>query len=669
MATTELQVSNVFPVGTVVGAYQVWDPPPQGSIPSGTPVSATVLADGSVTFRGLDDGLPYVAAALVDGKPRAIHFESGGRVWDSSETALDSEVRAAISAAKAQFAVNVLDYVRPDSTADQSAALNRWLGAAAGGVAYLAEGTFYGAGLAASAGTTIVGPGALKYPANGTDPYLLACGANVTLDGIEVDGNKAAFAAANPTADPDAANYPAALVIFGNSNTATDTPGATVRDCYIHDSFRLGLVFQNCSNLAALNNRVSGNNRDGITWYFNCPGFRVEGNRIHDFGDDALGCDSGNDTVTGLCENGVIAGNVVTGPCSRLKGRGLFIRGGRNIAVVGNVFRDVASTAIHVGDFNTAPAEDILIADNVIDRSGYGQLNPTTNNEPKFGIYVRGGHDDEHPPISGSRTYAYIRGVTIKGNRISRTGGGVNNATNASGIVVENARSSGAGDDQVYDISIIDNQVRDSARRGVSIATVNVNDVTVRGNRVSAPYLDGINCSVAAKRVFIEHNIVSRSVTGKGIVLDTVAGGSLLGNKAYDDRGGSATQTDGIVAANLTGDWSWAHNASWGNVANNWAVSALSGVTWRFKQLRSSKSWSTGSIANGASLTTTVTVAGAAVGDTVLVELSGIASIDWAVVARVLTAGQVTVKITNNTGGAVDPTGTLRAEVFGGSAV
>lgn len=93
MATTTLQLSHVFPVGTTVGAYQVWDPPPQGSLPAGTPVEATVAAGGAATFEGLEDGLPYVAAALVDGAVRFVHFASG---WDATdvEGAFDDAARA-----------------------------------------------------------------------------------------------------------------------------------------------------------------------------------------------------------------------------------------------------------------------------------------------------------------------------------------------------------------------------------------------------------------------------------------------------------------------------------------------------------------------------------------------------------------------------------------------
>jgi hypothetical protein len=78
MATVNVTVrrSDRFPVGTVVGAY-----PKQTRIfngkPSGTPLTtATVAADGSLTFTGLNEREPLVLWAEVAGEQRYLGSEA-----------------------------------------------------------------------------------------------------------------------------------------------------------------------------------------------------------------------------------------------------------------------------------------------------------------------------------------------------------------------------------------------------------------------------------------------------------------------------------------------------------------------------------------------------------------------------------------------------------------
>ena len=70
-------------------------------------------------------------------------------------------------------------------------------------------------------------------------------------------------------------------------------------------------------------------------------------------------------------------------------------------------------------------------------------------------------------------------------------------------------------------------------------------------------------------------------------------------------------------------------------------------------------------LVDGATTTTTMTVTGAVVGDTVTVGLSSITSAGWQISGFVTAADTVTVAITNHTGRAVDlPSGTLRVDVW-----
>ena len=80
------------------------------------------------------------------------------------------------------------------------------------------------------------------------------------------------------------------------------------------------------------------------------------------------------------------------------------------------------------------------------------------------------------------------------------------------------------------------------------------------------------------------------------------------------------------------------------------------------KFLTTTITWDPGNLSNGASeKKTAITLTGAAVGDPVTAALSTIISSDWAIQACVTATDTAEVKITNNTGGAVDlGSGTLR---------
>jgi hypothetical protein len=83
MAGTTLNRSDLFPVGTQVAAYKRVGIP-EGSPRGGAPVAtATVAADGSLTFTGLEEPswtigryVPHAAYALVNGEHRWLWFRA-----------------------------------------------------------------------------------------------------------------------------------------------------------------------------------------------------------------------------------------------------------------------------------------------------------------------------------------------------------------------------------------------------------------------------------------------------------------------------------------------------------------------------------------------------------------------------------------------------------------
>ena len=82
-------------------------------------------------------------------------------------------------------------------------------------------------------------------------------------------------------------------------------------------------------------------------------------------------------------------------------------------------------------------------------------------------------------------------------------------------------------------------------------------------------------------------------------------------------------------------------------------------------QVASTSTWSPGAIANGAQVSTTITVSGAAVGDFVLASHDKILTSALIISAHVSAANTVTVVIANLSGGSITPaSGTLKALVL-----
>lgn len=84
MASVSVSRADLFPVGTVVSLYSAAAHPAGGGVdraPSGSAVTtATVQADGSLTFTGITADLAYVAYAAVGGQHRSLRVRSADSV-------------------------------------------------------------------------------------------------------------------------------------------------------------------------------------------------------------------------------------------------------------------------------------------------------------------------------------------------------------------------------------------------------------------------------------------------------------------------------------------------------------------------------------------------------------------------------------------------------------
>lgn len=108
MATFILRRSDVFPVGTVVGAYPVTSPPAVDGPPGGaTTETATVAADGSATFTTLAADRVYTFAAQVAGTWRRVRGQvsaaASARAVGTASTTSGSTALTAVTATSGAF--------------------------------------------------------------------------------------------------------------------------------------------------------------------------------------------------------------------------------------------------------------------------------------------------------------------------------------------------------------------------------------------------------------------------------------------------------------------------------------------------------------------------------------------------------------------------------------
>ena len=109
---------------------------------------------------------------------------------------------------------------------------------------------------------------------------------NITIDGIELDGNKAQRTAQTTLI----------RMVITASQTAPEKAcrSITVKNCVGHDSPTIGFQFAQVQGGWVTNNHVYDNGRDGITFYYSCQDIVVDGNLIERTDDDMIGCNAEN---------------------------------------------------------------------------------------------------------------------------------------------------------------------------------------------------------------------------------------------------------------------------------------------------------------------------------------------------------------------------------------
>ena len=532
--------------------------------------------------------------------------------------------------------LNVKDYgAVGDGSEDDTVAIQQALDDEVGGAVYLPPGDYSITGLTLPTDTMLFGAGWNSRLVLSDTPdfyplHIPAGAHDIRLWDFAVDGNKDGIAAAHSTWNPDTLNGGPACILIADGYTST-CRRIFIDRLRVFDSFRLGLVLQSTEDAAIRDCLVQEHNRDGITLYYDTKNVALRGNHISGCADDHIGINSENETPYGhLCEGIVVTDNTISGPSPRNKGRGMTIRGGKDIVIANNVIRDVSQSAIWVTDFATTPATDIVVESNSIYRPGQG------GTADKIGINVE---------VTGS----HIRRVNVVGNMIR--------ASYQIALRLTNTKSTKA-DDDMRDIVVAGNSIEDSGQEGIGVGA-SINDVLIEGNRIKGSTLTGINCTSPSKRVHIRGNLVYRGAAS-GIRISINNSGSCEGNQVYDDRGASATQTYGIHLHALSGVWGFRDNTVWGHTTADYDLhqgSHSATFDGPYRTLFGTTGWNPPPLADGASTTTTVTVTGASFGNPCSVGLSTAVPGGMLLTANVTAANTVTVTLFNKSGGTVDVAG------------
>lgn len=423
-----------------------------------------------------------------------------------------------------------------DGVTDDTVALQSWLDV--GGFLELPAGTFLYRTIQIPSNTVLTGQGQgvsiLK-----TSPILpglyglkSAAGAkDITIEKLTMDGNRVAYSAADPVANPDtapggpgAAAGPSATIMFPGTS-ASPCERIYIRDVEVKNSFRISIALQYV-RVGEVYATTRDGNRDGVTLYYGCRDITGDVASANN-GDDHFALDSG--LIGGdfdVCErNNFIVRS--SGPSFRGKGRAAFIRGGRNNKVT-VLAHDMSSAAVEVSNVGTSSVDGL-------------------------DLHIEASWSSNAPiaDVDGV-TIKAIDGGTVKGVRLS---GRVKNAPN-SAIRVINGKSVTA-DYDLSDLRIHDFEASGCAVDGIAMNHAGVNDVTLVDSSFHNSGGWGLSVNAAVKNADVRDCEFYRNANGARMI--GVVGGAFVGNSCYSNTG------TGILFQNLSSQFDFIPSIVTGN--------------------------------------------------------------------------------------------------------
>lgn len=370
--------------------------------------------------------------------------------------------------------------------------------------------------------------------------------------------------------------------------------------------------------------------------------------------------------------------------------------------IKGNRFKTLSAASTTSVAAILVYGREVTIADNKIDgisQSGTGEA---------WGIYTKArysqvyGNYVNNVVASGSGDNV---GINIKGTTRAVTSSPQGFAVTVFGNHVRNIGSAGVRGTgiraQTDDVLIFGNTTEDCGNNGIATDEATAyRNVRILHNIVrfatNTAGTVGIRMEGSGTAVTAEHNSVRNAATGirltTGASSSTMAEAQIVRNTIEGATNGiifdafsGCTLDRPIIEHNVVTDGTYGllYNGSAGTVTSakirfndtsraSTPVSGSMGTTpvveGNVGYLTGTATWNPGSIANGASEATTLTVAGAALGNSVQASFS-LALAGLALAAQVSATDTVEVRLLNNSGGSVDlGSGTIRVRVSAGIA-
>jgi hypothetical protein len=346
---------------------------------------------------------------------------------------------------------------------------------------------------------------------------------DIILEDLEIDGRKSVRGTATGH-----------LIDFrgGPSDPCTNIE---IRRPHLHDSPQLGMVFQNSQNVVVDVPHIHDNTRDGLTFGWNGSHIRVIAPHIHDCGDDLLAFNAEDLATTGHAMTDILVVSPDLHDQPGPFGSPLALRGVQRAKITNPLIRNTFAAGIFIGNFNTAPCDDVTIT------------NPTIVNA---GSSNTGGSGPAIEVNAGAAPYST---------------GGVANVSNVriEGMDVRNARShgvflSGTSTAKIAGLRLSGRIACGSLYnqgRGVTAVAGYVEDLTadldISGAQLGAARVAGTNVRRVRWSGRAVDNAVGTSTAALGF--DAVEDLTVTNVRAYDTRA-TKLQTYGVDISNTTGE-------------------------------------------------------------------------------------------------------------------